>query len=143
MSDYSTITCEMCETFRREGWWGTSQATHCLTCHYTWRMGSRQAHCTYCHRHFTSPSGFDAHLKTGTDGRSIFHLDPLASKGHLSYIRNEQGAWYSPRPEDSYPHDALSPLGEPLGDDFSAQLDSTTREPFESPILTWLPKSKT
>lgn len=140
------VGCELCEILSREGWWGTTLKTHCQKCHYTWTTATRQAHCTYCHRHFTSPTGFDDHLKTGTDGRSIFHLDPAASKGRLPYARNEQGAWYSPRPEDSYPHDPVSPVGNRTGDESSTSLDLDTRGPSASllapDLLSWIPKSK-
>jgi hypothetical protein len=138
--------CEMCETLKNEGWWGTTEFTHCKDCHYTWRTATRLAHCSYCHRSFTSPSGFDAHLKTGTDGRSIFHLDPIAKKGHPQFIVNETGAWYQPRPDDSYPQDTLSPRRSVAADESTPSLGLDTREPSQAlksdTLLSWLPKSR-
>lgn len=145
-----TENCKMCETADREGWWGTSQLTHCRKCHYTWNMNTKAAHCTHCHRHFTSPTGFDAHLHTGTDGRSIFHSDP--QKKNTIFAKNEQGAWY--KVMDPYkahllqnPHfsssedDSLDPF-------YPEYTERIEIEPFDqqgsinqSSSLSWMPKS--
>ena len=42
--------------------------TRCTTCNRTW-TGLAEAHCTSCHRHFTTASAFDLHRVGPTDTR--------------------------------------------------------------------------
>lgn len=144
----TTENCKMCETADREGWWGSSQLTHCRKCHLTWNMNTKAAHCTHCHRHFTSPTGFDAHLHTGTDGRSIFHSDP--QKKNTLFAKNEQGAWYKVMdPEKSFfPHstDPLLLVGELIDPEYTEEdvlefLKQQREDNQQSSSLSWMPKS--
>lgn len=38
------------------------QATHCRECHASWNRQTNTAHCSVCHRTFSTPGVFDKHL---------------------------------------------------------------------------------
>lgn len=55
------VECPVCEHNRLHGWTGLRKGSHCRDCHRTW-TGLREAHCTLCCAHFTTPANFDRHL---------------------------------------------------------------------------------
>lgn len=91
--------CDMCDSARREGWWGMSGVTHCRMCHRTWKMTSKQAHCTVCCAHFSSPTAFDLHL--GPIGQPVACMDPgtVINKKTGAYLlmQKEDGTWTRPQ----------------------------------------------
>ena len=97
--------CDLCDSVRREGWWGMSGITHCRACHRTWKMTTKQAHCTVCCAHFSSPSAFDMHL--GPYNEAVACLDPARvtnkKTGEILLVQREDGTWTRPQKEGWYP----------------------------------------
>lgn len=58
----------------------------CTTCGRRW-TALGEAHCTVCHRHFTSYAPFDLHLHTGSDGATIEHRDPTTLRTRAGQAR--------------------------------------------------------
>lgn len=74
--------CEPCAYFDEHKWIGPGRS-HCRMygkgCHRTWTAAG-QAHCRVCHRHFSTTSAFDLHLRPSADGEVVTHLDPATIK---------------------------------------------------------------
>lgn len=96
--------CVPCANARdpKVGYWGVVGITHCRRCHRTWPLSrTREAHCPTCCAHFSSPSGFDAHL------RPVGASPPCRPPGELRHkdgrpvlVQREDGTWAFPPPED-------------------------------------------
>lgn len=96
--------CQMCTNHKELGWWGFSGLTHCRMCHRTWPMTSKQAHCTVCCAHFSSPSAFDLHL--GPYGQPVACLDPGTvvnrKTGAFLLAQREDGTWTRPQVSNDF-----------------------------------------
>lgn len=66
LSDALHADCKPCVHAVIYGWWGPpllkelNAHTHCNKCHRSWR-GTKQAHCTVCHEHFSSAEAASKH----------------------------------------------------------------------------------
>lgn len=141
--------CKICWHVTEHGWHGMENDVHCTKCHRTWPRREykdyAQAHCAVCHRHFLTSNEFDAHLKDGTDGRSVFHLDPFDER--LFFTQDSDGMWA---------RSVRKPVSPPAPQSFAGRTvpleTAQTRPPtpppspatvplFEAPkTLPWLPK---
>lgn len=94
--------CPLCLSASSTGWWGVNGVTHCRVTHRTWKLTqTRQAHCETCHEHFSSPSGFDMHLKKG-DAGGCRPPGEVGSPSVPALIQSEDGMWsFPPMPEEA------------------------------------------
>lgn len=102
--------CDMCANRERDGWWGLGGNTHCRGCHRTWKMTTKQAHCTACCAHFSSPSAFDLHLRGIDEALTCRDPGTVRNKKTGAYLlaQREDGVWTRPQTTDSfhtYPED--------------------------------------
>lgn len=102
--DITDKDCQMCANRERDGWWGLGGMTHCRKCHRTWTMTTKQAHCTVCCEHFSSPSAFDLHLRGVDDPVTCNHPSTVLNKktGVLLLAQREDGVWTRPQTTDSF-----------------------------------------
>lgn len=84
--------CQVCATIQREGWNGESNLSHCRNCHAVW-SGIASAHCTLCHRLFSSNSAVDLAHSTHRDSKGELRRickDPSTISA-LVQLKNEFG----------------------------------------------------
>lgn len=76
------MSCELCATAKRLGWWGRSGISHCSRCHASW-AGLSFAHCTCCHRTFSTNRVADlAHKHDKPLSETTLKRRGLVKKGH-------------------------------------------------------------
>lgn len=89
--------------------------THCSRCRRTWGMSTRQAHCTRCCAHFTTPRAFDLRLTPA----GCRPPGEVMRKGAGLLARRDSGIW-SQAPRELTPFDLRgesSALGSPSATD--------------------------